>query len=138
MTAHAAEYLSVRIRIPLRARDIDGFGHVNQSVYHEFLEEGRVALLEAIGRRGEPSFVLAHVELDHRRELRLEDGEATVELRVTAISRSSFALDHDILTRDRTLVASGRSVLVGWDPETRAARPLSPAERERLVSPSPR
>ena len=36
--------LMATIRIPIRWRDIDDLGHVNQSVYHEFLEEGRGAL----------------------------------------------------------------------------------------------
>jgi acyl-CoA thioester hydrolase len=34
----------VRVRIPIRWRDLDLLGHVNQSVYHELLEEGRGTL----------------------------------------------------------------------------------------------
>ena len=32
------------MRIALRWRDMDMLGHLNQSVYHELLEEGRAAL----------------------------------------------------------------------------------------------
>jgi acyl-CoA thioester hydrolase len=127
-------FLSLRLTVPLRSRDLDSFGHVNQSVYHELLEEGRTALLREIGRRGEPNFVLARVELDHCRELLLTDGDPVVELRVTEVRRSSFAMEHDILAASGAIAASGRSVLVGWDPNARASRPLTDAEREQLAA----
>jgi acyl-CoA thioester hydrolase len=50
----------------LRWRDMDTLGHLNQSVYHEFLEEGRAAITGPLGF----PFVLAHVELDYRAEVR--------------------------------------------------------------------
>ena len=40
-----------RVRVPIRWRDLDLLGHVNQSVYHELLEEGRGALFARL-RRG--------------------------------------------------------------------------------------
>ena len=62
---------SATIRMPIRWRDIDALGHVNQSVYHEFLEEGRGALFEPlIEAAGGFEFVLARIELDYRREVR--------------------------------------------------------------------
>ena len=49
-------------------------GHVNQSVYHEFLEEGRGALFAPlIEAQGGFQFVLARIELDYRREVRHAD-----------------------------------------------------------------
>ncbi|HEV7195199.1 MAG TPA: acyl-CoA thioesterase, partial [Pedococcus sp.] len=57
--------LEFRQRVPLRWRDMDMLGHLNQSVYHELLEEGRAGLIsELIGRLGDArdggAFVMAH------------------------------------------------------------------------------
>jgi len=48
------------------------------------------------------------------------------------VGRTSVILEHDILLPDGVTAASGRSVLVAWDPDARAARPLSGAERSAL------
>ena len=62
------------IRMPIRWRDIDDLGHVNQSVYHELLEEGRGALFAPlIEASGGFDFVLARIELDYRHEVRHAD-----------------------------------------------------------------
>jgi acyl-CoA thioester hydrolase len=37
--------LEQRIPVQLRWRDMDMLGHLNQSVYHELLEEGRAAVI---------------------------------------------------------------------------------------------
>jgi acyl-CoA thioester hydrolase len=38
-------------QVQLRWRDMDMLGHLNQSVYHELLEEGRAALMMEIVTR---------------------------------------------------------------------------------------
>ena len=60
----------IRIRVPIRWRDLDLLGHLNQAVYHELLEEGRAALVDKLGGEEEFAFVLARVELDYRNEVR--------------------------------------------------------------------
>jgi len=122
-----------RVRIPIRWRDLDLLGHVNQSVYHELLEEGRGALFERLGVMDEGFFfVLARVELDHRNEVRREHSPVTVALRVEAVGRSSVTVAHDLVLPDGTVAAAGRSVLVAWDRDARGARPLTGAERAAL------
>src|SRR4051812_33480297 len=69
--------LENRIRVQLRWRDLDQLGHVNQSVYHEFLEQGRGAVMMSVIELagGGFEFVVARVELDYRHEIRFEDRE---------------------------------------------------------------
>ena len=123
----------IRIEVELRWRDLDFLGHLNQAVYHELLEEGRGAVFERLGVfENGFFFVLARVELDHRREVRREDSPVTVALRVEAVGRSSVTLAHDIRLPDGTVAAEGRSVLVAWDREARRSRPLTDGERARL------
>src|SRR3954454_11403423 len=120
-------------RLQLRWRDLDQLGHVNQSVYHELLEEGRGALfaplIEALGGF---HFVLARVELDYRHEVRLADREVEVLSRVARIGRSSVVLEQEIRLPDGTLAAGGTSVMVAWDGGARGSRALTEAERESL------
>ena len=121
-----------KISVPLRWRDLDLLGHLNQSVYHELLEEGRGALFASLGDRGFP-FVLVHVELDYRHEVRKADGHVEVLTRVARLGRTSVTTEERIQLPDGTLAAEGSSVLVAWDPDARQARELSPDERTALA-----
>jgi acyl-CoA thioester hydrolase len=120
------------LRVQLRWRDMDMLGHLNQSVYHELLEEGRAALITEIARRvGNPAhgaYVLAHVDLDYRHEVRKDHGEVEVTARLVRVGNSSLHLEHEIRLLDGTLAASGNTVLVAWDPTTRGKRMLTEAE----------
>jgi acyl-CoA thioester hydrolase len=132
-----SEVLQHTVCVPLRWRDMDMLGHLNQSVYHELLEEARGALITEIVRRVGPehvhgTFVLARVELDYRAEVRRDHGEVVITVRVASVGRSSIRLEHDIALPDGTVAASGSTVLVGWDPAARGKRVLSDAERAAL------
>jgi acyl-CoA thioester hydrolase len=125
------------VRVQLRWRDMDMLGHLNQSVYHELLEEGRAALMTEVGRRvgadhSHGAFVLAHVDLDYHTEVRKDHREVEVVVRVAGVGTSSIRLEHEVRLPDGTLAASGNTVLVGWDPAKRGKRALTPAELEAL------
>lgn len=112
-------------------------GHLNQSVYHELLEEGRAALITEIARRvghngSHGAFVLAHVDLDYHREVRKDHEEVEVVVRVVHVGTSSLRLEHEVRLPDGSVAASGETVLVAWDPVTRGKRALSDAELAAL------
>lgn len=114
---------------------MDMLGHLNQSVYHEFLEEGRAGLITELGRRAGAeyaAFVLVHVDLDYRTEVRRDHGEVEVIVRVAEVGESSIRLSHEIRLPDGRTAAEGNSVLVAWDPVRRGKRTLSEAERAAL------
>jgi acyl-CoA thioester hydrolase len=121
----------VRTKVPLRWRDLDLLGHLNQAVYHELLEEGRGGLFARLEGEGFP-FVLAHVELDYRSEVRKDHGHVDVVTRVERVGRTSVTIAERIELPDGTVAAEGRSVLVAWDIDARRSRELSAAEREAL------
>jgi acyl-CoA thioester hydrolase len=125
------------VQVQLRWRDMDMLGHLNQSVYHELLEEGRAALITELVRRvggdhAHGAFVLAHVDLDYRTEVRKDHGVVEVLVRVAHVGTSSLQLEHEVRLPDGSIAASGKTVLVGWDPATRGKRVLSEAERAAL------
>ncbi len=123
------------VRIALRWRDMDMLGHLNQAVYHELLEEGRGELLTGLSPdgRGFP-WVLARVELDYRHEVRRDAGHVDVHSRVERVGGKSVTLTHEILLPDGTLAASGRSILVAWDPHARSSREFTADERSALTT----
>ena len=120
-----------RVRIPIRWRDLDALGHVNQSVYHELLEEGRGALFTRLGENSFP-FVLVHVEVDYRAEVRRDHEWVEVITRVERVGSKSVALEERIERSDGVVATDGRSVLVAWDPAARTSRELSDSERSAL------
>lgn len=120
------------VRIGLRWRDMDMLGHLNQAVYHELLEEGRGALIGALGRDRRFPFVLARVELDYLHEVRHRDGHVDVRTFVERVGGKSVTVGHELMLPDGTVAASGRSILVAWDPETRGGRWLTDEERAAL------
>ena len=131
--ATSPAHLEVRVRIDVRWRDLDMLGHLNQAVYHEFLEEGRAELFASLGDLSDLAFVLARVELDYRHEVRRDHGHVEVLVRPASVGRSSVVVDNHVVLPDGTVAATGRSVLVAWDPSTRGKRELSAREREALL-----
>jgi acyl-CoA thioester hydrolase len=120
-----------RIRVPIRWRDLDLLGHVNQSVYHELLEEGRGALFARLEEDSFP-FVLVHVELDYRAEVRRDHEWVEIVSRVGRVGSKSVTVEERIERSDGVVATEGRSVLVAWDPEARTSRELSARERSAL------
>jgi acyl-CoA thioester hydrolase len=137
MLALVTSELEQRVSVQLRWRDMDMLGHLNQSVYHELLEEGRAAVMtELISRAGNGpvhgAYVLAHVDLDYHTEVRKDHGEVEIAVRVSQVGMSSFTLHHEILLPDGTVAASGETVMVAWDPVARGKRALTEGERAAL------
>jgi acyl-CoA thioester hydrolase len=125
------------VRVQLRWRDMDMLGHLNQSVYHELLEEGRIALIGDLMRqvgedRATGGWVVAHVDLDYHAEVRKDHGEVEIIVRVGRVGTSSVELEHEVRLPDGRLAASGKTILVAWDLVARTKRPLSDGERAAL------
>ena len=120
------------LRVPLRWRDLDVLGHMYQGRYHELLDEARAAIFAPMaGRLGFP-FVLVRIELDYCREVTRADGALDVRSHVSAVGTSSVTIEHEFALADGPVVAAGRSIMVAWDRERRAGRPLADDERNLL------
>lgn len=123
------------IRLQVRWRDMDAYGHVNNAVYLNYLEEARDAWVEKVlGPVADDvwHFVLARVAIDFRRELKQEDGEIVVRCGLDSIGRSSLRTREEIRTRSGELSAEASAVIVPRDPATGSSRPLSEEERAAL------
>jgi acyl-CoA thioester hydrolase len=118
----------------IRWRDMDAYGHVNNAVYLSYLEHVRDKLLEqTLGAVADTNhFVLAHVGIDFRSELTLDDEEIVVRAWVDSIGRSSVRTREEVRKLDGTLSAESEAVVVPRDPEKGGSRPLTHEEREAL------
>jgi acyl-CoA thioester hydrolase len=117
-------------RIQLRWRDMDAYGHVNNAVYLNFLEEARDAWVQRLlGSTTDVwDFVLARVAIDFRSELKQDDGEIVVRCGLARIGRSSLGTREEVRKTDGTLSAEAQSVIVPRDPATGSSRPLTEKE----------
>ncbi len=122
--------------VPIRWRDLDGFNHVNNAVFLNYLEEGRDAwLANALGQgiTQLTEFVVRHISIDFISQLMQEDGDAVVTVEVESIGNSSITLRETIhASSDNRLVASARGVLVHTNPEHTESKRLPDDLRARL------
>jgi acyl-CoA thioester hydrolase len=117
-------------RIDIRWRDMDAYGHVNNAVYLNYLEECRDRLVEDLfGSHEAWDFVLAHVGIDFRSELRQADGEVVVRCEVAGFGRSSIRTRERVEKADGTLAAEAESVIVPRSPDEPSSRALTDEER---------
>ena len=120
--------MSCELEIPIRWRDNDAYGHVNNAVYLTYLEECRDRLVsELFGAHGW-DFVLAHVGIDYRHQLTQADDLVRVRCAVASFSTSSVLTTERITMIDGTLAAEAESVIVPRDASAQASRPLTEAE----------
>jgi acyl-CoA thioester hydrolase len=124
--------------IDIRWRDYDAFGHVNNSVYLDYLEEVRDEWLElALGRHGSSwDFVLVRVAIDFRRELLVDrDKSVRVTCRLGHVGRSSVRTREEVRAADGELAAEAEAVLVARNRGESQSRPLTAEEVAALGAP---
>ena len=120
-----------QVTIPIRWRDVDNYGHVNNAVYLTYLEEARDGWVrETLGP--EVDFVIVRIAIDYRRELSQDDDEVTVSCRGVGYGTSSIRTAEEIVAKAGWIAAASESVIVAHDAEARSSRPLTDAERETL------
>ena len=122
--------MTAEVRIPIRWRDVDAYGHVNNAVFLNYLEEARDRLVESLFGEHAWDFVIASVAIDFRSEL--QSGRPRGD-RAAAGSRGSgpraCGPRELVHAADGRLSAEAESVIVARDPEAGRSRPLTDAER---------
>lgn len=125
------------IRFPVRFRDIDALGHVNNSVYFTYMEQVRTEYwMQLMGLKDlrEVGFIVAHAECDFKVAARFGD-ELEVSLRTSSIGRSSFVWDYEIRNvATNQLMASGKTIQVYYDYSKEKAVAVPDEVRSKLLS----
>jgi len=121
--------------VPVRFRDIDAMGHVNNAVFVTYLELGRLALFEALfgtRRLEEIDVIVARVEVDYLRPVKLES-RVELGMRIAAVGNTSFSVEY-LLTADGEPAARARSVQVFYDYASGTKKPV-PASFRQAAAP---
>ena len=119
-----------------RFSDLDFLQHINNVVYNDYLQEARIRLMaELRSDFADPYFpqVLVRQEINYRKTLVLRPEPLVVEIWVTEVGRTSYALGYRILDDDGTLAADATSVMVCFDPAIQGAVPIPADYRAVLV-----
>ncbi len=105
---------SFETTVPVRYRDLDTYGHVNNANYATYLEEGRIAYFGEVLDLGLQSrgMVIASLSIDF--EAPIEADDVTVGLGITRIGTSSFDFEYEIEADGRT-AATAESVQIAYD-----------------------
>jgi acyl-CoA thioester hydrolase len=126
--------------VPVRYRDLDPLGHVNNAVYASYMEQARTKYLQELldTPPADVQAVIAHLELDYRQPIEGDD-DVTVALATTALGESSVTMTYEIRA-DGAVAATGETVMVAVD-DVKGAVPLPAdvrstiAEYEGLAAP---
>ena len=114
--------------VPVRFRDTDAMGHVNNAVYLSYLEQARVAYFHEVYGYTKPEdfgIIVARVEIDYKSPLFV--GETVlVGIRATRIGGASFDAEYRAVVKGSgRLAAEAKTVQVGYDYRSGKVRKLT-------------
>lgn len=117
----------------LRFCDTDLQGHINNAVFAEMAEAGRVAFLFDPAAPAAPpgcTFVIARLVIDYRAEMTWP-GTVDIGTTVLSVGKSSMRLGQGMFTA-AGCAATAETVIVVMDQSTRRSAPIPPDLRARL------
>lgn len=123
------------VELPVRYRDLDTLGHVNNAVYGTYLEQARIRYFDQVLELPFEAreMVLAHVDVDFRRPITLEDGTVRIACSVTDLGESSIEMAYRVYAGEASEpAATAESVQVAWDGD--GSRPLPEEWRRQFLS----
>jgi acyl-CoA thioester hydrolase len=126
--------MSREVRVPLRFRDVDTFGHVYHAEYLTLLDEARTRWFREAVAFDEPgAYVVARIEIDYVSSLVLDDAEVLATFVVERVGATSVTLAETLSAPDGRVAARVRSVTLRHDLAAGQPRPLTDAEKGRLA-----
>jgi acyl-CoA thioester hydrolase len=120
-------------RIEIRWRDLDGFGHVNNSTYLTYLEEARDQHLTDVLGEAVHRTVIRRLEIDFVSGLTQEDDYVDVDVRLTGVGTSSVTLEERIVSvLDGRVAATAKTVMVHTGESRTASAPWPDGSRDAI------
>ena len=120
--------LPIVVALPVQWGDQDAYQHVNNTVYFRWFESARIAYTRRLGlgemmRERKVGPILAAISCDFRRQIAFPD-TVHVGSRITRIGRTSFALDHALVSDGAIARSPPRRGRRSSSSTTRPARPF--------------
>lgn len=124
-----------RMPVQIRFNDIDMFGHLNNSVYLQFMDMGKYAYFRQFmeGTFGsEPTApVVANINCDFIEPAKIDE-RLEVLTAITDIADSSMTLDQRIVNAEGRVKCSARTIMVNIDMATGRPVTVSDTWRSRI------
>ena len=121
------------ITVPVYRRfsDLDPLGHVNNVVFHDYLQEARVGLIGGLDGVLGPGFsqIVVDQHVHHVAPLGHHRDPIQIDVWIESMARSSYVLGYRVRDEKGTTVAEATSRLAVVDPDT--GRPIRIPEEIR-------
>ena len=123
----------IRVRVHRRFSDLDPLGHVNNVVFHDYLQEARVGMLQDLGFVRGPGFaqVVAQQEIKHLKPLVLHPEPVLVETWIEQVGNTSYRIAYRVIDEHGDCAAEASTVMAVVDSET--GRPIRMSDELRDV-----
>ena len=122
----------------VRGYHLDGYGHVNNARYLEFMEEGRWAFFDEHPRlikqlhSADRAFVVVNLNIDYRAAA-VQGDDLQVMTAIVDVGERSAICHHRIVRKDGTLVAQADLTFVLLDMQANKATAIEGDVREVLL-----
>ena len=123
------------IKVAPRFGDIDGLGHVNNTVPGYWFELGRNPILKifdpelTLDKKNFP-LIVAHIDYDYTSQIYFKY-EVEIKTWISRIGTKSFTVYHEAWQQDR-LCVKGNTVIVHYDFNTEKSTPI-PEDKKKLL-----
>ena len=124
--------------VQIRFNDIDIFGHLNNSVYLQFMDLGKAEYFRNLLPDGrfdpmEVGLVVANINCDFYSPTKMEE-QLEVLTAVSSISNKSLILEQRVVnSASGDVKCRALSVMVSFDPRTGASEAISEEWRKRIA-----
>lgn len=130
--------------LPIRYRDMDSLGHVNNVVYLTYIEQARLEYFSSLdlwhGKPDELGLILAKSVVEYLSPLSMADEHVHVWTRVGRLGNKSFDMEHILMCirKDAPVeVARGTIVMVTFDYHANQAVPIPITWRDHITKYEP-
>ena len=119
-----------KIEVQPRFNDFDPMGHVNNTIFMNYFDIGKVAYFKAVWNTDfidwrEIGLVIALIETDFMSTI-LMDERVVVRTTILRIGNKSLELSQQLINPDTNqLKAAARTIMVGFDVNTNSAEPIT-------------
>lgn len=124
-----------RIPVYRRFSDLDPLGHVNNVVFHDYLQEARVGLMQDLELVRGPGFaqVVVKQEITHRKPLLLDPAPVVIETWISHLGNSSYTIGYRIMDEHGDCAAVASTIMAVVDPESGRPIRMQPELRALLA-----
>jgi len=132
---HSDKLFSTNVEV--RFRDLDAMGHVNNSVFFTYFEEGRKHFSKKVFKVSDIpdfKFIMAHIQCDFISPIQFND-HVILQMGVKDIGTKSFSFEYRLVDfSDEAMVyATGESIQVCYDYEKNRSIEVPAKMRESLT-----